>query len=339
MKYTLPIAETYCAHWGLWEAVREIYQNALDEGGASIQYNPAAKRIEISSATGQLTPSSLVLGASSKRDDLSKRGKFGEGYKIALLALTRMKYKVVIHTGDTIWIAKLEHDNTFDATVLCVHVMAAKSIAGVHFYISDISEETWRTITPNIFTPDAPNMILDEPAQRGRIYVGSLYVATVKEFKCGYAFRPGRIKLDRDRGMVDGFDLAWETSQLWILRGHDERCSELMEAGAPDVEYVSSHAYAGSDFVNRHYNYYVARNGYDAVPVTTQEEIKRATVAGVKWVLVPEKVKDLLTRVGSWFIPNHEPPVERLKQFEKRWGYYLTSAGRQELSDIIKSME
>ena len=67
MKFTLPISPDYVAHWGLWEAVREIYQNALDESEAAISYDEAAQVLFISSATGRLTPETLVLGTSSKR--------------------------------------------------------------------------------------------------------------------------------------------------------------------------------------------------------------------------------------------------------------------------------
>jgi hypothetical protein len=342
MKYSLPISADYCSHWGLWEAIREIYQNALDESvdGSLFRYVESAQRIDIFSPGKELTPSTLVLGNSSKRDDLSKRGKFGEGYKIALLALVRLKHRVVIHTGEAIWLPRIERDQIFGAEILTITTILAKAVTGVWFHIADVTLDEWTAIQSNVrFRPDEPDTILDDPKEVGRIYVGGLYVATVKGFKCGYAFAPGRIKLDRDRGMVDGFDLAWETSLLWKNAGHSERLSELMEAGAPDVEYVDSHTSAGSAFVNDHYNYYVSRHGYNTVPVTTQEEIQRATVAGIKWVLVPEKVKNLLSHVRSWFIPNHEPPVERLKKFEKRWGAYLTSAGRRELADIIKSME
>ena len=30
-KFVLPISIRYCRHWNIWEAVREIYQNSLDE--------------------------------------------------------------------------------------------------------------------------------------------------------------------------------------------------------------------------------------------------------------------------------------------------------------------
>src|SRR5579864_59030 len=293
MKFTLPISPEYVAHWGLWEAVREIYQNALDEGGAKLTYNEWKGLLEISTETGHLTPQSLVLGTSTKRADETKRGKFGEGYKLALLVLARMQFAVTIQNGDELWIPALEYDEQFNADILTIQTEASnETIPGVLFTIAQVTPEQYADLQRNI-RAEVVDTILDDLKESGRIYVGGLYVSTAKRFKCGYAFRPGVVKLDRDRGMVDDFDLAYATSRLWTDSGHSARVSELLEAEAPDVEYVEAHISEGSTFATDHYNYYVARHAY-AIPVSTQEEIQRAAAAGVKWVLVPEKVKAML---------------------------------------------
>src|SRR5258708_26276899 len=103
MKFTLPISPNYVAHWGLWESVREIFQNALDEQTrdprcvAGIKYENGILRI--TSANTILNPKSLLLGATTKADDKNQRGKYGEGYKLAALVLVRMGYSVSIQTG------------------------------------------------------------------------------------------------------------------------------------------------------------------------------------------------------------------------------------------------
>lgn len=344
MKFTLPISPTYCEHWGLWEAVREIYQNALDEGGARLTYDRFDDYLVISSATGHLTYDSLVLGATSKRDIPSLRGKFGEGYKLALVVLARLGFRVTIHTGTEIWTPKLEHDDTFNATILNIYTETAEPDeepgTGVQFRIEGITAEQYDLIQSKIRpNPNEPETILDEPSQEGRVFVGGLYVATVKGFKCGYSFQPGGVKLDRDRGMVEGFDLAWQTSKLWTDAGHSERLSELLEAEAPDVEYVESHVSEESTLARDHATYFVSRHGADAVPVSNQTEIQRATAAGIKWVLVPEKVQAMLRLVKSWFIPTTQSPAERLREFQARYQYSLPTAGRKALEEIIQSLE
>ena len=138
--------------------------------------------------------------------------------------------------------------------------------------------------------------------------------------------------------MISGFDLAWETSKLWTNRG-GERASELLDAEAPDVEYVEQHASASAPVVTYHSNYFYTKHGSSAIPVSSQEEIERATKAGIKWVLVPEKVKSLLRMVKSWFIPNSESPVEQLKKFKQQHSWQLNSAANHELEEIIRGME
>ena len=274
-----------------------------------------------------------------KEQNETKRGKFGEGYKLALLVLVRLHHTVAIHTSNEVWSPALEHDDTFNTTVMNIYTQEVEPSDGVLFIIQDVLPEHYAAIQANLRPdPNEPETILDEPEQAGRIYVGGLYVSSVPRFKCGYSFRPGTVKLDRDRGMVDGFDLAWATSKLWTAAGHSERLSALLESEAPDVEYVESHVSEDSQFANHHYNYYVARHGY-AIPVSTQDEIQRATSAGLKWTLVPEKVKSMLNLVKKFFIPNSSPLIQRLKDFRDRNQYYLTGQGRRELDEIIHSLE
>jgi hypothetical protein len=346
MKFTLPISPDYVAHWGLWEAVREIYQNALDaatddrECVASIEYREYSQELHIDTSKGHLSPQSLVLGNSSKRDDPAQRGKFGEGYKLALLVLARLGLDVDVFTGTERWIAVIEHDDTFQSDVLNIYVSPYAESNGVSFIIHDVKPFDYAALLANILpSPDDQEQILHAEGQAGRIYVGGLYVSTVKRFKCGYAFRPGTIKLDRDRGMVDGFDLAWQTSKLWTLSGHSALLSELLESEAPDVEYVESHVSEGSELAKKHWNYFMSRHGSQAIPVSSQHEIEQATAAGMTWVLVPEKVKAMLRLVKNYFIPNHDSTLDRLKTFQSRHAYYLTNDGRHELAEIIQSLE
>ena len=339
MRFPIPISPSYCAHWGLWEAVREIYQNALDEGNAAFEYHEDLQRLDISSATGRLTTQSLLLGTTTKQGDASKRGKFGEGYKIALLVLARLGHKVVIHNNDEIWIARILQNDLFNTAMLTVDTISARVKDGVHFYIYGVTTENISSIRRNIRPDTSHDQILFDPQEQGRIYVGDLYVSTIPNYRCGYSFRPDVVKLDRDRGMIAGFDLAWQTSKLWTSKGHCTQLSELMEAESPEVEYVEEHSTSHPTFSESHHSYFVARHGVTAVPVSTQQEIQKATAAGMKWILVPEKVKAILRRVGSWFIPSHETPYQRLTTFLDMHGWRLPESGKEELQEIIKLLE
>ena len=339
MKFTLPLAPTYCEHWGLWEAIREIYQNALDEGGAKMDYLEDDDYLVISSGTGRLTPETLVLGSTSKRNDPTLRGKFGEGYKLALLVLTRLGHNVLIHSGSELWQPKLEHDDAFNATVLNIYTESVPFSNGVQFRIEGVRNSDYETIQRNVRqVVDEPATILDDENEAGRIYVGGLYVTTAQGYQCGYSFPPGTIKLDRDRGMVDGFDLSYETSRLWTMHG-GQRSVELLEQEAPDVRYVDSHVTSTSALALHSLGWFVGTHGHQAVPVSSQDEIQRATAAGLKWVLVSDTIKNVLRCVKSWVIPSTPGPLQRLQEFRKRFEYHLPANARIELDKIIESME
>ena len=343
MKFTLPISPGYVSHWSLWEAVREIYQNALDETTrdpsckSSIDYDDGV--LKIATTKGRLTPESLVLGNTTKRDDPQQRGKFGEGLKLSLLVLARLGLPVEVITASERWTPRLERDDIFHSAVLNIYVEPANHQEGVVCVIGGITTDQWAAIQRNIRPADEfYSSILETPAERGRIYVGGLFVSTAKEFHCGYAFATRTIKLDRDRGMVDGFDLAYETSKLWTARG-TQRAIELLEAEAPDVRYVESHAQQTSPLVMHQAEYFTAKHGPHAVPVSNQQEIERAASAGMKWVLVPETVKSVLRLVKSWFIPTSKSPVNQLREFRQKYEWRLTAEMLRDLDEIIDAME
>jgi len=345
-KFTLPISPEYVAHWGLWEAVREIYQNALDEQthdstcAATIDYDVELNNIRVATTKGALSPESLVLGKTSKRNDVSQRGKFGEGYKLSLLVLSRLGLDVEVYTNGERWVPKLEHDETFNSTVLNIYTEVFEPRNdGVEFLIMGIEANQWEDIRKNIRSDAGDyNVILERPSEQGRIYVGGLFVTTIKNFRCGYSFRPDTIKLDRDRGMVSGFDLAWETSKLWTENG-GKKAVELMNQGAPDVEYVESHAKPSSTLSLHTETYFHTAHGYDAVPVTTQDEIERASKAGMKWILVPQAVQNVLRMVKSWFIPTTKSPAEQLRDFRQKYEWRMTAEMKHDLDGIIQTLD
>lgn len=117
-KYPLSLTSNYVSDWGLWEAVREIIQNALDnKSGHSISYDSNQETLTITSDEVKLEASTLLLGNTSKRDDSSKIGSFGEGYKIACLVLLCRGYAVSINNADVVWEPSFQHSVLFDTDV------------------------------------------------------------------------------------------------------------------------------------------------------------------------------------------------------------------------------
>lgn len=338
--YTLPIAETYVQDWGVWEGVRELLQNAMDErdgNGAElcVDYDPKGMTLMIWSKGRELSPRSLVLGASDK--GAGYRGRFGEGYKLAALALIRAEKSFRCYTGCRAWDFSIDHDPEFDAKVLKVNIRDNASVRGVQFIIGEITPEEWELISER-YRPELhfPSIIEDEP---GVIFVGGLWVCDEPEYKAGYNLSPQHVFLDRDRRMVRGYDLGVQTSKLWAGR-NDEKAMKLINEGAADVEYLEYAVPRAAPVYSGFYGYW-AKTNPDTVPVTTDEDAKRAANAGMKWKLVPHSVMKVLSTVKSWIIPDARSPVERLRSVRKRLDQspFVEKSVIFEIDDIIQSIE
>lgn len=91
----LSLSPKYVSGWGVEEAVREILQNAIDQkaDGAEVSVSYDRETLSILTDGARLKTSTLLLGESGK-DDERYIGKYGEGYKLALLVLTRERKPV-----------------------------------------------------------------------------------------------------------------------------------------------------------------------------------------------------------------------------------------------------
>jgi len=94
---------TWRQDWGEWEAIRDIVQNALDE----CEYYTCGYDDEgfyIRDSGKGIAVADFLLGPPKLKPDYT-RGRFGEGMKIAALALIRMGYPVRVETvGRQIWV-------------------------------------------------------------------------------------------------------------------------------------------------------------------------------------------------------------------------------------------
>lgn len=92
----------YRREWGIWEAIRDIVQNALDEAEA-YQWGYDTHGLWIKDTGRGVLIKNFLMGGQQQKPDYM-RGKFGEGMKIAALALLREGYQVRVMTrGFEIW--------------------------------------------------------------------------------------------------------------------------------------------------------------------------------------------------------------------------------------------
>lgn len=235
----LSIGKNYVTNWGLWEAVREIIQNGLDaekEGHPlTISYDKATETLSIINDGAYLDISSLVLGNSVKGSD-EAIGKYGEGYKLALVVLLRNNKQVKIISGDETWKPTFKESETFNTSVLNIEVEPNNNSEDiVEFEISNITEYEVEKLSKfslrlgeeintlrHLRTVDCDygKVILDAEFA-GKFYVEGLFIQSDSNFKYGYDFNSNEVQLDRDRQAINFYDLCELTTKSLLSQTED----------------------------------------------------------------------------------------------------------------------
>lgn len=339
-KHTLSMTPDYVLSWGIWEAVRELLQNAIDQhtldaqSAVVFEYDPGEQRLTVGATNCALEPRTLLLGASTKACNRHTLGQFGEGYKLALLVLTRSSYEVIVRNGQEVWKPTFEFSSEYESSVLSIcRYKAEEPTDGVFFDIRDVSRADYDKIVEK-YLPGTPlNRILYEDHLRGRVFVSGLFVCEVGELEYGYNFGPDRLRLDRDRGMASTFDIAYEASRLWDQSGDDKALYNNLKKGKPDTAYVhlpkaTTNAYVMEQYITETPN---------AIPVATDEEAKQMLQTGHVVRKVPTPLRDLLRRMHTFVFNREGTPTERLERFQHQFGRQLNDEGRRELDAIVKA--
>lgn len=247
--YELSLVKTYVARWGLAQAIRELIQNSLDSTSPFIydfrlDEETSLWTLRLDSEFSTLTPQSLLLGSTSKAEDKEAIGSFGEGYKIALLVLTRLGYDVDILNGPLLWKPRFRMSRTFEEEVLVIdeHHTGQKhtGLSFIVYGLTDIDVEQIKLsclrMQENIGaikTTQYGDILLD---QAGKLYVGSLFICDT-DLKYGYNVKPEHIQLERDRQTVSSWDLKNLTLKSWYDTKEFERIATMISEQVEDVEY------------------------------------------------------------------------------------------------------
>lgn len=345
-RFDLGMSINYCPTWGVVESVREFFQNAHDEEIVNPEnkmyfgYNKDSKTLCIGNKNGRLTTNTLLLGQSSKRDSSETIGQHGEGYKVATVVLLRngKTVKVYNRADKEVWTAKTVKSRRYQADVVVFDiekVSISKSVPDhdLIFEISGIDEDEYNAIVDsNLFLQDlreGEDYITSNPGypltthmckvltgekHAGKLFVGGLYVTTSKYAKYGYDFAPGLVKLDRDRGFIDGIDLQFLTAKVISATGDTELINEAKNFwdGSYFKYYLSNYksvfdnsSYA--EMFDKSYQEFLDENGEDAIPVQTTDDFNRLSRNGFNPVLVEEK--DFFFYSGSSMY-NPAPDIE-----------------------------
>lgn len=314
MRIEYPMSENNVPHWGVWEMIREILQNAIDAGGIVCHYENGQLTI---SNEGQMDRRVLLLGESQK--NTGAIGQFGEGMKLAMLVAARLKRIIKVYSGTERWIPSMQHSETFHSQVFCIDTEEVEN-DGITV-ILEVSESEWL---------DAKSKWIDNPTgmlkdiEAGTMFVGGLYVCKLDGFEYAYNFDPNNVRLNRDRDIPRLFDLQWETTRL--LRD-PERVLDLAIAGKKDILSFS----ADSETLASAWD---AVHG-DTVPIGVSEQ---DSIHASDRRIIPDWVAMAIRSVRNFIFRSEGTPFERLKSWREKYRYGLTTPQLVELDRIIEDL-
>lgn len=271
---------TWRQDWGEWEAIRDIVQNALDEA-ESYQYGYEAQGLWIADKGKGVAIADFLLGPPKLKPDYA-RGKFGEGMKIAALALLRKGYSVKVETvGREIWIIFLEQKVNGRAETLSAIWRSNGSTRGTKFHIigyrgpafedriavnlprlaviaevpSPVSQPIRRfnQLIRYEFPVSAPSGWYDKGAGASRIFARDIYMSDIKSrFSYnlwGFAMAPDRHGPKNEADMwVDMGRLWCGVSNVFLLQQFLEMVLEPPRVMSEETRMISMDIYSmGSD--------------------------------------------------------------------------------------------
>ena len=372
-KFQLTLSTDYVPDWTCVEAVRELFQNALDnqtvnpENEMFWEYLAAENILRIGNKTSVLTLDSLLLGFSTKRDDERTIGTHGEGYKIALMVLLREGKEVTIYNygRGEVWRTRLVRSRKFNG-VSVPEILVDRKYRWLRkpshdliIEIRGISEEEYQAIVESNLhlqgelegysTENNSGFILTDPKYQGKIFVNGLFICHNTNFRYGYDVNPKYIRLDRDRKLVDTIDLAFVTSRMWRYANQPKLVAQMLMADVLDVRYVKSLAYYRPYSDERQIDSGIQRElreefkssyGKNAVPVSdnyTLERVQRSK-QDVRPVLVSKPVVEYLENDDEIASVEFVPVKTRLMEWYEGVESKLTEEEKDSFLAILEDL-
>lgn len=357
---TLSLSENYLEHWNVFDALRELYQNSFDReivepkalliNSAEFSDNKMV-HMTIGNRISSLERRTLILGETSKKDDKATVGKFGEGYKLALLVLLRNGIGVEISTGNELWVASLEYNDQFKTKMLTIRIWDKEDSTDLFFHILGIPKSIYHSYTQynlrlqaNVQKKefDRCDLLMDK-RNKGKVFIGGLYVCEYpKKALYGYNFKPDVFPLGRDRRIIDGFNLSWESSRAFVdLQVEDidiiQNISEHIHE-APDSRYIGSFSKSTPILTSKLWDNFILEYP-DSIPVMSSSHIKimQSRYVGIKCVVIDENIYAIISDSDQYrkALDSYEEKPPRMKPMEVINSFYDSHC--EEMSDHLKN--
>lgn len=311
-KYELSISADYVPSWGIVEAVRELFQNAIDEETRDssnkmvMRYDEGSGVLIIGNKHSELDIKTLLFGNTSKCGQEGMIGQHGEGYKIATTVLLRNEKEVTFYNycRKEIWRPRLVKSRKYDGMLVPTFFVETTAMwekvpeHSLIIEIKGITKEEYEDIREsNLHLRDCEKIethygnILTEKKFAGKIYVGGLYICSEPKLEVGLDFKPRFVRLERDRSMVNNFDIQWYAARM--MEESENKALIKKSLNSYSGYYIKEYAIPDElkneiteDFINEY--------GAKAVPVSNQKDLESMKKRGYKPVIVSDSKKEVI---------------------------------------------
>lgn len=314
-RIPLSISSGY-VDWEWWHAIRELFQNGMDahERGQKLSYAyiERTQQLVIKNDGARLSRDSLVLGTTSKRNDLSQRGEFGEGYKLACATICRLGAKVAIYNGKEYWRPELAYSELFKTEVLHFSIQEMQNEHQLMFVITGVPKNEWELAKSRLLFLHSPSpdsmqcpygRLLLEGAHAGNLYVKGIFVTSLPD-KHRFGYDLYKIKLDRDRRSPDVYSLRYAI--ISIIKHLVESGLLLPSIVLDTLELCGGetlafdHDYGSvTEFHKRISDAFDSKYGANSIPVASFEESTRARDFALDGIVVNAPLLRLLRKTKS----------------------------------------
>jgi len=271
-KRETTLTTNYRRQWGLWEAIREIVQNTLDETEQLPDISQKDNTLIIrDNGCGMSLTQFFLLGVSEKEGE-NKRGQYGEGLKIALVILKRLGYDILIRSRD--WISTVESENFGGYKVInYVYGDGLNPIRGVEIRIGGLNKKDIDEFMEHRFLPinhqkdiivksNFTGEILKGEKYGGKLYQRGIWVQDIKEGSL-YGYDLYQVKLGTDRQFADEFSIKFSLGRLLsLITDHIEIRKVIRQFQKDSFEAKASYMELNESYKEVFYDMY----GSNAVP-------------------------------------------------------------------------
>jgi hypothetical protein len=223
---------TWREEWGMWEAIRDIVQNCLDEA-EQYSFGYDTDGLWIADRGKGVAVADFLLGPPKLKPDWA-RGKFGEGMKIASLALLRQGYPVYVETVNReLWMVFVEQEVNGKVKSLAALWKPNGTRAGTKFHIVGYNGASYEgnfavNLPRSLILAEVPSPIT-KPRQRynqliraegrassaagGVIYCRDIYLSDITS---PFSYNLWGFELAPDRHGPQNEDEMWgDAGRLW----------------------------------------------------------------------------------------------------------------------------